>query len=206
MGWDDNPASMTPANVRAAQPYLPRAMFLQKYAEATEMQRSPVKIRSVSIDNDQVDATLINNHLGFLLNPKETDPNAQNYRQQMVLLKAAIRDRFDTVQQQTGSELDYKGKQAIIDHVIGSSKHLGDPNSNDGIKGGDQFTALMSPQQVKDSYNIVQTQTGGTASVNTAFMPDAVRVKTISKLQKAGLPVTEQSIATKWNDDGRPLK
>jgi murein DD-endopeptidase MepM/ murein hydrolase activator NlpD len=189
-GFLKNPATLTTANVDAAQSQLSHSTYQSLLEKAMVLQNRPDKVRAVELDNDQLNTTLLKNKLPDLVDPKSTDTT--NF-QQSIELKSNIRDQIDAEQQRQGKEISREDKQKIMDQTIMNSVQV------PGMIGSETEPAFqMSPADMKKAFVMV-----GAQKIPLASIPADQRAQIITSLRGRGMPVTEQSIANLWVKAGK---
>lgn len=188
------PNQLTPAYVKSKQPQLSQSDFLSWTERAVRLQNSPDTVRSVSLDRDQLNTTLLKNDLQKLVNPKPGSDDAA----MTIQLRTHIDDEIDAAQRATGKELTRDQKQQIIDRNIMDQVHL--PGWFFGLGGKDVMTEFATPEQLGRA--VVRLDNGET--VRIAQIPANVRQGIISRLQARNLQVTQKEIARQWVLAGKP--
>lgn len=188
------PNQLTPAYVKSKQPQLSQSDFLSWTERAVRLQNSPDTVRSVSLDRDQLNTTLLKNDLQKLVNPKAGSDDAA----MTIQLRTHIDDEIDAAQRATGKELTRDQKQQIIDRNIMDQVHL--PGWFFGMGGKDVMTEFATPEQLGRA--VVKLDNGET--VRIAQIPANVRQGIISRLQTRNIPVTQKEIARQWVLAGKP--
>jgi murein DD-endopeptidase MepM/ murein hydrolase activator NlpD len=191
-GFYLHPETLTVANVQAARPNLSDSRYLSLLGDAQAMASAPPKLLAVTLDKEQLDATLVNNP-GFknLVDPKTgTEEFVESTK-----LRGNIRDQIDAEQTRTGRELDRAAKQKIIDTTLMNSVSV--PGA---VFGSNQLSAfeLTPPQQQKAFVTV------GAQKIPLASIPADQRAQAITALRGRGIPVTEQAIANLWVQAGKP--
>lgn len=156
---------------------------------------NPDKVRAVTIDNDQVNNTLLQNGFPDLVTPG-TD---KDLKAQRVKLFTDIKNQIDTAQTMTGRQLTRGDKQQIIDRTISDSAYVDQSHLFGAPTAEAKRVYFMTPKDLQNAYEVV-----GNQRVYLAEIPAQERQTIMSTLYRRGLPVTEQSIANLWLQAGKP--
>jgi hypothetical protein len=190
-----HPEKLSTAAVQQAwgRGQLAKGTYLDLLEQATKIQNKPEQVRSVELDNQQLDSILLNNGFKDLVPAAgKVDPDKKSDR---VQLTTQIRDQIDAEQTATGRELTRDRKQQIMEQTIMNQASI--PRFILSDKQVPLFE--MTPDQQKNAYVTV-----GSQKVKLASIPAQERVNIMAALRRRNLPITEQAIANLWVQAGQP--
>jgi len=200
--WIQHPEQQTVDNVKRAyaQGQLSDGGYLTALRGAMSLQADPgnadpQKVQAVSLDNKQLDATLLQNGFPNLIGEgADKDTKAQKIK-----LVNDIRNEIDTAQTMTGRKLGRDDVQKIIDQTISDSAYIDKSHFFGSPTPQAQRLYFMSPQELAGAYEVV-----GGQKVYLRDIPATERQSIIAALYRHRMPVSEQTIANLWVKNGRP--
>jgi murein DD-endopeptidase MepM/ murein hydrolase activator NlpD/uncharacterized protein YbaA (DUF1428 family) len=201
--WIEHPEQQTVDAVRQAyaQGRLSDNGYLRSLNGAMAIQDdaskvNPEKVRAVTVDNDQINNTLIQNGFQNLATPATKDPDA---KAQKVKLVQNIKDQIDAAQTAGKRALTRQDKQEIIDRTISDSAFVDQTHFFGAPTAAAKRVYFMTPKEMANAYELV-----GNEKVYLRDIQPQERQSIIGALNRRGMPVTQQTIANLWVQAGKP--
>jgi hypothetical protein len=195
--WIEHPEQMTVDAVRQAhaQGQLSDSGYLTALRQATNLQADssstdPQKVVSVSVDNQQIENTLIQNGHADIANAK---PGTIGQSQKVAMWQE-IKDGIDAEQQVVGKALTREQKQKVIDSVFLDPKFLTLPGKSNAAPWD------LTPQLAAQA---TFTSSEG-RTVNYVPIPTSARTYAVRSLIQRRQPITEKNIYDTWVNAGMP--
>lgn len=192
--WIEHPEQQTVDAVRQA--YAQGQLSDNEYETAMRQAMPPGstdKVLAASVDNEQIENTLIQNGHADIANAKESTPALQA---QKVALYGEIKDQIDAEQQVSKRELTREQKQAIVDSTILNSRFLKMP-------GWFGSSTSQAPWELPPSAAARAQFTSSTGrTVNYVPIPPVARTAAIQSLIQRRQPISEQNIYDTWVNAG----
>lgn len=195
--WNADPKQITTDNVRQAyaQGQLSNSSYLTYMNRASSLQAKDDKIRSATMDHDQLTGILSLNQLPNLAEPKTTADKVQR-----VQVENAIRDEIDLQQQKNGRELSWQEKGKIARDLVIDKVYTSTPTMWMG-SGTLKPAAVLTPDEQKKATVFV-----GSQKVRMMDIPPQYALRATQDLQTHGVPSTQANIAAWWIRRGKPTQ
>ncbi len=195
--WNADPKQITTDNVRQAyaQGQLSNSSYLTYMNRASSLQAKDDKIRSATMDHDQLTGILSLNQLPNLAEPKTTADKVQR-----VQVENAIRDEIDLQQQKNSRELSWQEKGKIARDMVIDKVYTSTPTMWMG-SGTLKPAAVLTPDEQKKATVFV-----GGQKVRMMDIPAQYAMRATQDLQTHGIPSTQANIAAWWIRKGKPTQ
>ena len=114
-----DPELITEQNLKNDQGKLSESTYRQLYKIAVAPDKAE-KVLAITMDKEQLNTTLINNKLNYLVNP-----NTPQEKESAIMLQDQVKDRIDDAQSIKGSKLNRDETQKVIDSVMLNKASVG---------------------------------------------------------------------------------